>query len=132
MSHENQIHYSRNERRNHPTPVFNVDGRIVGHIENGVLFKRALLHHQLKRPPAWAWDVDILEQARAAGCQWTEIECTETDEIFRASLATFDRRGFNFNRGYGEQRALPLAYWQRRKIEETAVEQLGLFGEGQA
>ena len=67
--------------------------------------------HQLQRPPAWAADVDALDQARAAGASQVEIFDRDTGATYAADLADFYRRGVTVNRGHGSQLALPLAYW---------------------
>lgn len=107
-------------------PVFRSDGRPVGEIVGDVLRKNAHRRHMLQRPAAWGWDVDILDAAEWFGARFTEIECD--GRVWRASLADFRRHGVRVNRGYGEQVALPLSFWQTRAAGETAVTQLSLFG----
>lgn len=65
----------------------------------------------LRRPRAWACDVDALDQARAAGAEWVEIPDKDTGQVYRAALADFYRRGLKVDRGHGAQLALPLAAW---------------------
>lgn len=107
-------------------PVFNENGRVVGHIENGVLRKTVKRSHQLQRPAAWGWDTAIIDQAERAGVRFTELT-DENGRVWRASLADFRRHGVRVNRGFGAQVALPLSFWQVRKVGETAVSQLSLF-----
>ena len=66
----------------------------------------------LRRPRAWACDVDALDQARAAGAVWVEVLDLDTGASYRAALADFYRRGVAINRGHGPQLALPLACWE--------------------
>lgn len=109
------------------TPVRRGDGRIVGELRGDVLAKHAKREHMLQRPPAWAWDSDILDAAERAGARFTEVECDRL--IYRASLADFKRYGFPVNRGYGAQRGLALTYWHvRRAGEPVPAVQLSLFG----
>lgn len=108
--------------------VYNVKGQVVGRIEADTLTKTARAGaHMLQRPPAWAWDAPILAQAEAAGCIWTEITDLDSGKVYRASLADFRRHGVRFDRGHGEQVALPLAYWQVRRKGEQAAAQLSLL-----
>ncbi len=102
-----------------PIPVFNTSGRVVGGIYGDVLYKNAQRHHMLQRPAAWAWDVHIIDNAEWFGARFTEVECD--GRVWRASLADFRRHGVRVNRGYGEQIALPLAFWHTRAVGETAV-----------
>jgi hypothetical protein len=95
------------------TPIYRADGRaIVGRVEGDTFYKRARSTvHLLRRPRAWACDVDALDQARAAGAEWVEILDQDTGARYRAALADFYRRGLKVDRGHGLQLALPLAAW---------------------
>ena len=96
------------------TPIYRADGRaIVGRVEGDTFYKRARSTvHLLRRPRAWACDVDALDQARAAGAEWVEILDQDTGARYRAALADFYRRGLRVDRGHGAQLALPLAAWE--------------------
>lgn len=107
--------------------VRRADGKTVGQIRDGVLRKTAAPNHRLATPPAWAWDVIVLAQARLAGATHTEITCGGV--IWRAALEAFERHGIHIDRGHGEQIALPLKYWTSRAVGEPVVEQLALFSE---
>ena len=102
----------KKQLNNQVTPVYRSDGRAVGRVEGGV-FRRVMRStvHQLQRPPAWAADVDALDQARAAGATRVEIFDRDTGATYAADLADFYRRGVRVDRGYGTQLALPLACW---------------------
>ena len=95
------------------TPIYRADGRaIVGRVEGDTFYKRARSTvHLLRRPRAWACDVDALDQARAAGAEWVEILDQDTGTRYRAALADFYRRGLKVDRGHGLQLALPLECW---------------------
>ena len=95
------------------TPIYRADGRaIVGRVEGDTFYKRARSTvHLLRRPRAWACDVDALDQARAAGAEWVEVLDQDTGARYRAALADFYRRGLKVDRGHGAQLALPLAAW---------------------
>ena len=95
------------------TPIYRADGRPIGHVKGGV-YRRAMRStvHQLKKPPAWAADLDTLDQARAAGAAWVELFDRDTGTTYRAALVEFYRRGLRIDRGHGAQLALPLAAWE--------------------
>ena len=96
------------------TPIYRADGAaVVGRVEGGTFYKRARSTvHMLRRPRAWACDVDALDQARAAGAAWVEVFDQDTRTRYRAALADFYRRGLRVDRGHGAQLALPLAAWE--------------------
>lgn len=95
------------------TPIYRADGRPVGHVEGGV-YRRAMRStvHQLKKPRAWAADVDTLDQAQTAGASSVEVFDRDTGATYRVELVEFYRHGVRVNRGHGQQLALPLSYWQ--------------------
>ncbi len=84
--------------------------------------------HMLRQPRGWAFDLDILRQARADGAVAAEVRDLETGLTYWATLSAFDRWGVRFNRGFGEQICLPLDRWQ---VEKADSRQLALFGEVQ-
>ena len=109
-------------------PVRRADGKIVGELAGDTLRKHAKREHMLREPAGWAWDTAILDAAERAGARYTEVICDGL--IYRASLADFRRYGFPVSRGYGDQRGLPLAYWQTRRVGESpAAVQLSLWGD---
>lgn len=91
-------------------------GRVCAAIEGHVLRKtvRRSLHF-LRKPPGIAFDVRILEEARAAGVLAVLVVESEQAHIYTASLGDFERWGVPLNRGYGAQLALPLEHWQVRR-----------------
>ena len=95
------------------TPIYRADGRaIVGRVEGDTFYKRARSTvHLLRRPRAWACDVDALDQARAAGAEWVEVHDLDTGARYRVALVEFYRRGLRVDRGHGLQLALPLECW---------------------
>jgi len=102
-------------------------GKVVAVISGGVLRKAvSASHHFLRVPPAIAFDTSILDAARQAGVSRVEVTDRETGRVYTAALADFDRWGVPINRGFGEQRALPLARWQVTRPGEGR--QLALWG----
>jgi hypothetical protein len=53
-----------------------------------------------------------------------EVFDTETRRRYTAPIEAFDLYGIPFNRGFGDQVALPLAYW---RVETAGVKQLSLL-----
>ena len=96
------------------TPIYRADGRaVVGRVEGDTFYKSARSTvHMLRRPRAWAADIDTLDQARAAGATWVELYDRDTGTRYRAALADFYRRGLRIDRGHGAQLALPLTAWE--------------------
>ena len=91
-----------------------VHGRqIAGAIVDGWL--RKLVHgsrHMLKSPRAWAIDAHALTVARTLGAVGVRVEDQETGKTYLADWAALDAHGYRFNRGFGDQVALQLTYWQ--------------------
>lgn len=97
--------------------VASLDGRTLRKVVRGSV-------HQLRRPPGWAIDCSILEAARRDGAQTVEIHDIESRKVYTAPLDAFDTWGLRFNRGFGDQVALPLAHW---RIEAQDARQLCLL-----
>ena len=78
------------KRQSNCTPIYRADGRaIVGRVEGDTFYKRARSTvHLLRRPRAWACDVDALDQARAAGAEWVEVHDLDTGTRYRCLLYT--------------------------------------------
>lgn len=101
------------KRQINSTPIYRADGRaIVGRVEGDTFYKRARSTvHMLRRPPAWAADLDTLDQAQAAGATRVEIKDLDTGKVYAADLADFYRHGVKVTRGHGVQLALVLGRW---------------------
>ena len=106
--------------------LHSASGRVVASVDRaGTLSKRVSgARHMLRKPPAWCFDVVVLEQAAAVGCWRLEVTDTDTDKIYTCTLAEFRAGAFELNRGFGAQLALPLERWH------TAADglQLDLWG----
>jgi hypothetical protein len=77
---------------------------------------------------ALAVPVAVLFDAERAGVQWVVLHA-EHGRTYRAPLSAFWRKpAFEVNRGFGRQRALPLAAMTDGAAPEQP-EQLGLFKE---
>ncbi len=104
--------------------VRNAAGCVVGRIEDGWLVKRGLdpARHQLRKPPAWATDAEHLKLP----VKGLKLICTD-GTVWLGTWHAFERHGFRFNRGYGEQIALPLRWWVVRKKGQKTERQRRLF-----
>jgi len=110
-------------------PVRRSDGRVVGSIEGDTLRKRVYgSRHMLRTPRAWAVDADILTNAQKAGVRFVEVVDKESGTTYRTSLDRFFHFGFQLNRGFGLQVALPLEKWVILNPEKSGAVQLGFFG----
>jgi len=103
------------------------DGRVVGWIE-GDTFIRPVVgsRHQLRQPPAWAIDIEILLNAEFQGATMVEIRDRESRQAYFAAIGLIWRNGFVFNRGRNEQIGLPLRFWKVR-CNGDGCRQLGLW-----
>lgn len=104
------------------------DGRIVGKVIDGVLVKNVdARKHQLRSPPAWACDVDVLRQAAKYGATEILLKDKSAKLTWETGLDSFwGSESIEVDRGYGIQRALPLSNWNVH--DERYPHQLSLFG----
>ena len=93
--------------------VRNGFGRITGSITRGVLVRYANAErHMLRFPHGWAFDKSILDQAAAAGVKEILVIDEYSKKNYTTSLATMLEEGIFVDRGFGEQRCLPLKFWK--------------------
>lgn len=109
------------------TPLYS-HGKPVGvvrfdaQLNKTVLFKKMNgSEHMLKHPPAIAFGVHILKQAKHLGATDIFIFDAETHIKYATSIADFENKGFKLNRGHGDQIALRLDLW--KSSEKKATEQ---------
>jgi hypothetical protein len=119
----------RAEELHNECTFFNARGQCAGILRGGWLVKRVdSSKHQLRRPPAWAIDEEHFAELQRRGALGVELT-DERGQVWRATLDTFEQHGFAFNRGHGEQVALPLGFW---RVESKEARQLELFPAGAA
>ena len=120
-------------------PIY-VSNRVIGHVSGNVFLKQVQAsRHQLKRPPAWCFDIQSLHDAQAAGATIARLVDTESGSTWSAAIDDIWRHGKRFDRGHGVQIFLTLKFWnclladgtQRHaaKQQEPQAEQLTLFAE---
>jgi hypothetical protein len=107
------------------TPIW-AGSRIVGEVRGDVFLKRVKPSvHFLKKPPAIAFDISSLHQAQQAGARWVRVIDSEGGKIYQAPLSMVFSKGFQFNRGYGDQIGLGLEHFANG--DDLLAEQLGFL-----
>ena len=87
---------------------------VVGHVTNDYFVKTLRSsRHFLKKPPAIAFDIQSIEQAKANGAKTILIRDVDNNLYFRATIKKLNEEGFEFNRGHGNQIAMILDKWIR-------------------
>jgi len=111
------------------TPVRAASGKVVGRVAGDIFHKTVReREHMLHAPLGWACDVCTLEQAQAAGANFVQLEASDTGRTYLARLSLFwTKKAIPLDRGFGRQRALPLAFWQMSGPGQPAARQLSLF-----
>lgn len=119
------------------TPVY-VGNRRIGEVVGGAFRKSvSASKHFLKRPPAICFDAQSLADAEAAGAAWCEVSDRDSGKLYKATIADVRRYGFEVNRGFGRQIALPLKRWAldsqpgepvQQPAAQIPARQLSLFG----
>ena len=93
--------------------IIRAQGRVVGRVRDGVFHKRVRSSvHQLVRPPAWALDLQSFEDAKAAGAVSVELNDSDTDRTYSATVSHIESNGWTFDRGWGLQIGLSLEHWK--------------------
>lgn len=88
-----------------------VGTREVAGITHDQLHKAIRDAHILRRPPAIAFDATLIAEAQRRGVRTVSVLNTDSERRYSVTLADFQRYGFRFNRGWGDQIALELKYW---------------------
>lgn len=119
--------------RGTPVSIFAGNGKAVGTVRGDTFYKSIQgSKHLLRQPPAIAFDVCSLEQAKAAGVIFVKVTDTETKTTYTAELSHILEHGTRFNRGWGEQIYLPLNGWIKRTKVRRDLSDLPLFNQGKA
>jgi len=99
-----------------------VGNKVVGKIVDGEFVKKVhSTKHFLHTPPAIAFDIDSLNQARNLGATRVKIIDLDTGVIYRVTIEVILKKGFLFNRGHGDQIGLPLKIWSCNKIQQPSL-----------
>jgi len=101
------------------------NNRMVGEVIGTTFRKRLKPSHFLWRPPAIAFGLQSLIDAKKAGAIRIEVINTETGRVHRATLDMMERHGFSVERGgFEPQRALALHKWQVTTVDAKQLELL--------
>ena len=91
-------------------------------IRGNVLFKKIKFSkHALRVPPALAVDYSILKEAQEKECVFLQLFDVENCEYYTVKISMVLSEGFKFNRGFGEQFALPLMKWIKTKTARIPI-----------
>jgi len=93
-------------------PVHAANGKVVGQVRGDVFAKtvRASVHF-LRKPPAIGFDLCSLQEAQDLGAEVVCVFDAESGRHYSASFDLIRRFGFELERSFGRQVALPLARW---------------------
>ena len=111
----------------HHYSIVKAGNKIVGKVVDDEFVKKVhSLKHFLHTPPAIAFDVDSLNQTRNLDATRVKIFDLDTGIVYRVTIGVILKKGFLFNRGYGDQIGLALKVWTFDKATKTS--QLSLWG----
>ena len=101
------------------------NNRVVGEVIDDIFRKHLQPNHFLWRPPAIAFGLQSLIDAKKAGATKVEVVNTETGRVHRTTLDMIERNGFSVERGgFEPQRALALHKWQVTTVDAKQLELL--------
>lgn len=97
----------------------------IGYVKGQVFHKNVVASkHMLRKPPAWAFDVDTLDQAEEAGAKWVQLRDVEGGREYVAAIGYIRANGFAVSRGHGKQIALPLGSWKLKAEGDMVQEEM--------
>jgi hypothetical protein len=106
--------------------LIKVGDKVVGSLEGNRFTKHVKGSlHKLRRPPAWAIDAEVFDSVIKPNALDISVLDKEANIEYLVSVETFARHSFRFNRGFGEQYALPIQFWQTK---DNGNRQLVLWG----
>ncbi|MHA2069188.1 MAG: hypothetical protein ACXABY_32920 [Candidatus Thorarchaeota archaeon] len=106
--------------------LIKVGNKVVGSLEGNRFIKSVNgSKHKLRQPPAWAIDAEAFDSEVRLNATEIVVIDKETDTKYHASVEIFARHSFRLNRGFGDQYALPLQFWQ---TSVNGNRQLSLWG----
>lgn len=92
--------------------VTNNDGKVIGFLNAETFTKHVKKSkHLFRKANAWAVDTAALEKALKAGANMLEIIDLDEEKHYLIEAAKFAEHGKVINFGYGEQKLLPLRYF---------------------
>ena len=104
----------------HSTTIY-LRGKPVMKVTAGVAYRKAGRGERLRKPEAWSFHEEVLQQLEAAGVRQIVVEDLESGHIYAVDWSTFLAKSFPLDRGAGPQRALPIQYWRAVHGNPAAV-----------
>lgn len=101
------------------TDVRNIDGKVVGFIQNGVLCKKVFKKkHFMRVLNGWGWDKHIIE-----GNEFIEVKILDKDDdiMYISQKSDWLTHGIRKNFGYGDQIILPLRHHEIRHRKQAQM-----------
>ena len=93
--------------------IFATSGQVVANFDGVDVVKNVdQKRHQLKHPPAWAFDETVLIRAKELKARNFVIKTRDTRRTYSTSVWNFSKRCRRFDRGFGRQVFLPLMFWE--------------------
>ena len=81
--------------------------------------------HKLRKPPGYAVEESVIEQAEALGVTRVELTERDTGRVLRAPLSAFRDKGIRIARGgFAPQLCLPIAKWSTGNAAQPAMLQV--------
>lgn len=110
-------------------PLYTNDGRVVAHLDTDTLIvykKVKAKSHMLRKPPAWTYDVAIIDQVRSQVDDLDKvqfiIEAVDSRKIYRLAGNEFNKVAYKMkwrqNANYEQWVAL-LPYWSIEEKEDV-------------
>lgn len=97
-------------------PIYAQNGRIVARADCCRMQKVIQgSKHFLRTPPAIAFDVFCINQAKKMNLKEIHVLDSETRTLYIVDMETFLAKSLQLNRGFGEQMALTMEYWKVEK-----------------
>jgi hypothetical protein len=87
--------------------------------------KRIKPSHVLRTPPAIAIQQSVVDELKSRGCRRIRVEIIGGNTL-TVDFPPFLRKSFQFDRGFGPQRALALDCWDHAdSVQSSLFEEVG-------
>ncbi|MAH47278.1 hypothetical protein CMI37_15745 [Candidatus Pacearchaeota archaeon] len=93
--------------------IYRQDGVKTGEVAVNTYVRHVIEAEQMLRiPPAWCIDNAILRKLRRTKTEHVIIHASDTNKSYKAPISSFDKYGFDVDRGHNAQTGLALARWE--------------------
>ncbi len=97
-------------------PIYAQNGKIVARADGDKMQKVIQgSKHFLRTPPAIAFDVFCITQAKRMNLKEIQVVDSETRTLYSVDMPTFLEKSLQLNSGFGEQMALTMEHWKVEK-----------------